>query len=138
MKTEGPDLTESGEGEKWLDNKIYTMAAWIGIVGMALALAAVASAGDWLRSLLIMVFLAASTAFVLLEDRLPALFNLLFVTAALLNVAGWVWWLYEKIPGYDEISHFFTSFAITLLLGYPVVRVMTRVWVWNHRVFFFW
>ncbi len=41
----------------------------------------------------------------------------LLVVAALLNAAGWGWELF-KMPGpYDEITHAFTIFAITLAFG---------------------
>ncbi len=41
----------------------------------------------------------------------------LLVVAALLNIAGWGWALF-KMPGpYDEITHAFTIFALTLAFG---------------------
>lgn len=120
-----------------LNNKVYTMAAWFGIVLLVVALTVVALRGNWLSTLLLAAFLIASITFVLLEDRLPAIFNLLFVIAALLNAAGWVWGLYGRIPGYDEVAHFFTSFAVALALGYPVLRILTTAGVGGHRIFFF-
>jgi hypothetical protein len=46
------------------------------------------------------------------------------VVAAVLNAAGWVWDLYTTVWGFDEVAHFYTSFAITLALGYRVFRAM--------------
>lgn len=120
-----------------LDNRAYTTAAWAGIVLLTVALAVVALRGSWLGALLLTAFLIASITFVLLEDRLPAVFNLLFVIAALLNAAGWVWEFYGRIPGYDEIAHFFTAFAVTLALGYPVLRTLISAGAGGRQTFFF-
>ena len=68
------------------------------------------------------LFLAASITFIAVEDQLPSLFSLLFVMAALLNAAGWVWGFYGSITGYDEFTHFFTTFAGTLALGFLMFK----------------
>ena len=57
-------------------------------------------------------FLIISFAFVIRDDKLPALFDFLFVLAALLNALGWVWGLFYLPGSYDEIVHAFTIFAI--------------------------
>jgi hypothetical protein len=56
--------------------------------------------------------------------RLPALFALLFVFSALLNAAGFVWDLYERISFFDELSHFYSSFACTTALGFLLYSSM--------------
>lgn len=137
MKRSGAPLGDGSALGARLNNKVYTTAAWFGIVLLIVALTVVALRGNWLNTLLLAAFLIASITFVLLEDRLPAVFNLLFVIAALLNAAGWVWELYGRISGYDEVTHFFTSFAVTLGLGYPVLRTLTIMGADRHRVFFF-
>lgn len=103
---------------------------------LAAALITVTFRGDWWGALLLAVFLFASIAFVLFEDRLPTLFDLLFVVAALLNGAGWVWGLYRQVAGYDEFTHFFTSFAVTLSLGFLVFRAVQAPFR-DHRILFF-
>jgi hypothetical protein len=40
-----------------------------------------------------------------------------FVITALINAGGSAWDRYNKPEPYDEIAHFFTSFAITLSAG---------------------
>lgn len=39
------------------------------------------------------------------------------VVAALANIAGYLWNLYERISWFDEVLHAFTSFALTLPLA---------------------
>jgi hypothetical protein len=108
----------SGRSRTNLDHKGYRTAAWVGIALLALAIIAAIVMGKWWGVLMLAAFLIASIAFVAFEDRLPALFDLLFVAAALVNALGWVFNLYTRVPGYDEIAHGFTMFAITLSFGF--------------------
>ncbi len=63
------------------------------------------------------------------------MFDLLFVVAALLNAVGWTWQAYTGIPGYDEFAHFFTSFTVTLSLGFLVYRSVREPFR-QHRLHF--
>jgi VanZ family protein len=72
-----------------------------------------------------------STAFVLRDRRLPTLFDFLFVVAALLNAGGWVGLFYQPGP-YDEITHAFTTFSITLALSFLVYLPMLNLFR-HHR-----
>jgi hypothetical protein len=118
-----------------LENKAYVAAAWLGIVLLAGACVFVLLKGNWFGGLLLAVFLVASVAFVVFDEELPGLFDLLFVAAAIVNAAGWVWDLYGRIPGYDEIAHLYTSFAVTLSLGHLVYR-RVRAPFREHRLHF--
>jgi hypothetical protein len=64
------------------------------------------------------LFLAASLAFVVMENPLPTLLDFLFVLAALLNTAGWVGGLFDQPRLYAEIAHAFITFAVTLALSF--------------------
>jgi hypothetical protein len=99
-------------------NNAFKIIAWIGIVALGVALVFVVMQGDWSGVALLAAFLLASVLFVAFENRLPALFDALFVLAAIVNAAGWVWNLYKPVWGYDEFAHFYTTFAVTLSLGY--------------------
>ena len=101
-----------------LDRKSYRTAAWIGIALLVPAIITAIVMEKWWGTLMLAAFLIASIAFVAFEDRLPALFDLLFVTAALVNALGWALDLYTRVPGYDEVAHAFTMFAITLSFGF--------------------
>lgn len=107
-----------------LESRIFRIISYIGIALLALATLVVLLRGDWWGTALLGVFLLASVLFVAFDDKLPALFDTLFVVAAIVNAAGWVWGLYRPVWGYDEIAHFFTTFAVTLAVGYLVLYVM--------------
>lgn len=117
-----------------LSSRGYTAAAWAGVALLAVAVVYVAIMGNWFGALLLAAFLTVSVAFVVAKP-LPSLFDLLFVAAAMLNAAGWVWDLYGKVVGYDEIAHFATSFAITLSLGFLVYREVREPFR-EHRLHF--
>lgn len=116
-----------------LDRRAYRILAWIGIAFIAAATVVVMLRGDWSGVAVLGAFLLASIALVAFEDRLPSLFDLLFVIAAMVNGAGWIWNLYKSVLGYDEFAHFFTTFAVALALGYLVLYVM-REHFRAHRV----
>lgn len=118
-----------------LDSPSYRIVSWIGIGLLAIAAVFVATRGDWSGVALLGAFLVASVLFVAFEDRLPALFDFLFVSAAIVNAAGWVWGLYKPVWGYDEIAHAYTTFAVTLSLGYLLLYVM-RLHFREHRLHF--
>ena len=68
-----------------------------------------------------------SLAFVVKDEKLPTLFDFLFVLAALVNAGGWVWeWFYAPGP-YDELVHGFTMFSITLALSFWVYGPMLTI-----------
>lgn len=100
------------------NHPIFFKAAWVGNGVLALCVGYSALTGDWLGVLFLAGFLVASVCFVAFEGRLPMLFDMLFVGAALLNAIGWAWDYYTTIWGYDEAVHFYTTFAVTLSLGY--------------------
>lgn len=91
--------------------------------------------GKWFAALTLGGFLIASVIFVARERQLPTLFDLVFVIAALINAAGWTWDLYHQPGPYDEIAHFFTSFALTLAIGFLLYDEVVRGF-YHHRVMF--
>lgn len=96
----------------------YRIAAWGGQSLLTIAVLVAASQGKWKEAIALGVFLLASFAFVALENHLPTIFDMLFVLAALLNAGGWVWDLFYQPGPYDEITHAFTIFSITLALSF--------------------
>jgi len=102
--------------------KGYRALAW-GLQGLlAVAIVVVLIQGKWLPAATLGGFLLVSFLFVKLERKLPTLFDLVFMIAALINAGGWAWDLYNKPGPYDEIAHFFTMFAITLAFGFLLYR----------------
>jgi hypothetical protein len=98
----------------------YRIAAWGGQCLLTITVLVTAAQGKWKEASALAIFLLASFAFVALENQLPTLFDMLFVLAALLNAGGWVWGLFYLPGPYDEITHAFTIFSITLALSFLV------------------
>ena len=68
--------------------------------------------------LAIALFVALSFAYLLREERLPNLFDLLVALSALLNAFGFVFDLYRAVPLYDEVAHAVTVFSLSLASFY--------------------
>ncbi|HEY9734842.1 MAG TPA: hypothetical protein V6D06_01125 [Trichocoleus sp.] len=111
----------------YLNWKGYRYAAWVGELFLGGAILLVLAQGQWQNALALGLFLVASLIFVIRDDKLPTLFDFLFVLAALANAGGWVFgWFY--VPGpYDELVHAFTTFAISLALSFLVYQSMLPV-----------
>ncbi|MGG6265579.1 hypothetical protein ACQ4M3_06185 [Leptolyngbya sp. AN03gr2] len=107
--------------------KGYRQLAWVGQGLLGLAVIVVAAQGQWQQALTLALFLGASLIFVVQDDKLPTLFDFLFVLAALLNAAGWVWGLFNAPGLYDEIVHAYTIFALTLAFSFLVYRPMLTI-----------
>lgn len=115
--------------------KGYRKAAWFGQALLAIAIAVVLIQGQWLAAATLAGFLLISYLFVAFDRKLPTLFDLLFVIAALINAGGWTWDLYNQPGPYDEIAHFYTIFAITLALGFMLYSPLMKSF-YDHRVLF--
>jgi hypothetical protein len=104
------------------DWKGYRILAWVlqGLLGIAIVVVLIQ--GKWLPAAALAGFLVISFLFVKLENKLPAIFDLVFMIAALINAGGWAWDLYNQPGLYDEVAHFFTIFAITLAFGFLLYR----------------
>jgi VanZ family protein len=68
------------------------------------------------------LFIALSFVYLLREQRLPNLFDLLVALSALLNAFGFVFDLYRGIPLYDEVAHAVTVFSLSLASFYLFYR----------------
>jgi hypothetical protein len=110
-----------------LNWKVYQLIAWVGQALLAILVIAAAVQGKWLNALGLAFFLITSFVFVVRDDKLPTLFDFLFVLAALLNSTGWVWNLFSIPSLYDEIVHAYTTFAITLALSFLVYSSVLNI-----------
>lgn len=115
--------------------KGFRVAAWAGQGLLAIAIVVVLFQGEWLQAAALGGFLIASFAFVRFDRRLPTLFDLMFVIAALINAGGWAWDWYNQPGLYDEVAHFFTMFAITLSFGYLLYTELMQSF-YKHRILF--
>jgi hypothetical protein len=112
----------------------YRIAAWIGQFCLAIATTIVLVRVGWQAALILLLFLVASLIFIIKERQLPSLFDLLFVIAALLNAGGWIGLFYQPGP-YDEITHAYTTFSITLALSFIVYQPMLSIFNTHRRLY---
>lgn len=103
-----------------LNSRGYRIGGWVGVALMAAAVIWLGWQAKWLGFAISLLFLTASAAFMTNRSQFPALFDLLFVIAALANGAGWVWEWYTEVIGYDEVVHAYTTFAASLSLGFAL------------------
>lgn len=100
----------------------YTAMAWALRAVLVLAFGQQALTGDWVGALAMALFLVLSFGYLLREEQLPNVFDGLTALAALLNAAGFVSDLYQRVPLYDEVAHAITIFAVTLAFFCPAYR----------------
>jgi hypothetical protein len=120
---------------KSLNWKGYRIIAWVGQALLTILVIAAAVQGKWTNAFGLAIFLIVSFVFVIQDDKLPTLFDFLFVLAALLNATGWVWDLFGMPGPYDEIVHGYTTFAITLALSFVVYGSMLNIFR-NHTLLY--
>ena len=83
-------------------------------VALCLFLAALLLMGDVTAALIVAVFLALSFAHLLRSERQPAFFDVVFALAALAGALGYAFDLFGEIVPYDELTHAFTTFSVSL------------------------
>lgn len=79
-------------------------------------------AGNFVDATALSLFLLLSFGYLLRQEHLPNLFDVLVATSALLNAFGFVFSLYKEIPFYDNVAHALTIFAVTLAFFYLIYR----------------
>ena len=83
-------------------------------VALCVLLVALLVLSDITAALIVAVFLALSFAHLLRSDRRPAVFDVLFALAALAGALGYAFDLFGEIVPYDELTHAFTTFSVSL------------------------
>ena len=83
-------------------------------IALCFMLAALVVLGDLQAALIVAVFVGLSFAHLLRSDRSPAFFDVLFALAALAGAVGFAFGLFDEIVPYDEITHAFTTFCVSL------------------------
>jgi hypothetical protein len=83
-------------------------------VALCVLLTALIVLGDLQAALIVAVFFGLSFAHLLRSDRSPTLFDVLFAFAALVGALGFVFDLFDEIIAYDELTHAFTTFSVSL------------------------
>ncbi len=83
-------------------------------VALCILLAALLVMSDITAALIVAVFLALSFAHLLRSERRPAVFDVVFALAALAGAMGYAFDLFGEIVPYDELTHAFTTFSVSL------------------------
>ena len=83
-------------------------------IALCVLLVALIVLGDIQAALIVAVFLGLSFAHLLRSDRRPAFFDVLFTLATLVAALGFVFDLFDEIVPYDELTHAFTTFSVSL------------------------
>jgi len=83
-------------------------------VALCVLLATVLVQGSVSAALLVAGFLVLSYIHLLRSERRPTLFEVLFALAALIAALGYVFDLFSEIVLYDEVTHAFTTFSVSL------------------------
>lgn len=118
-----------------LDTQGYQIAGWIGAAALGVSIVVAAVMSKWWGAAELAATLGLAVAFLLWRRRLPSLFSLLFVTAALLNALGWVFDLWRRVPLYDESVHVYTTFTVSLALAF-LAFYSVRVGFREHGMLF--
>lgn len=100
----------------------YVGGAWLARVLLVAAIVERVVAGDGLGAAALGLFTVLSFAWLLADDRLPDVFDLLVALAALLNAFGFVFHFYKRIPYYDNLAHATTIFTLTLAYYFLIYR----------------
>ena len=83
-------------------------------VALCVLVVALVFLGDLQAALIVAVFFGLSFAHLLRSDRRPAFFDVLFALAALAGALGFAFGLFDEIVPYDELTHAFTTFCVSL------------------------
>lgn len=112
-------MTDLGNSTSTLVNRpAFRWLAWLGVALQAVGFVAVLWFQRWNGAWIIGAFFVLSVTFLLMQDRVPSLLNLLVVLAALVNALGWSLNFFNRFVWYDEVVHFFSSFAVVSAIGY--------------------
>ncbi len=101
---------------------LYPRLAFAARIVLGLALLWELLSGDAVGALSTAIFIVLSFAYLLREEKLPNVFDMLVALSALLNAFGFVFDLYRGIPLYDEVAHAVTVFSLSLASLYLFYR----------------
>ena len=100
-----------------LDHPLFVQSTWVVLAILLAAAGYLFMQERWLGVAVLGGTILASLAFIVLDERLPRAFNLLFVLAGALNAGAYVFDLWDRIGVYDEFVHAYTTFALAAAFG---------------------
>lgn len=109
-----------------LDAPLYRHLSWLLLAGVVAGIAWSALVGHWFDAAVLGGFAALAGLFLRWQDELPRLIALLFLIAGLANAVGYAFDLWHTPRWFDEVVHFYTSFAVMAGLGW-IALARTRL-----------
>lgn len=104
-----------GQGQKELTrSSLYPPAVFALQIALGFSIARLLLEGAVAESIIVIVFLGLSFAYLLRDDQRPTLFDLMFALAALLAAIGYAFGFMESVAYYDKFTHAFVTFAVSL------------------------
>ncbi len=110
----------------------FALVALTAICAVYLVLAGRAADAAILAALVV-----GSLAFLLWQDRLPALFTLLFTAVAALNGAGYAFDLWQRPVWFDEMVHVLTPFVLVSAIAWLLIQRDEAKPAMNRATYFF-
>lgn len=108
---------------KFLDGTAYLAISFILLMLVATAAFVLALQQRWMDATALAALAMLGFAFLGMERMLPRMFTLLFILAALVNTAGYVFSLWHQLSYFDEAVHFFTSFTVMAAIGWIILSL---------------
>lgn len=107
-----------------LNSRVFLVLSYLILAATGVAAVYLMTAGRWLSAAGLGGFIALALIFLAQShrDKLPAIFDLLFVLAGLINAAAYVFELWRTPVWFDEAVHFYTSFTIMAAIGWLAFR----------------
>lgn len=114
----------------------WQVAAWVGVAAsVVVAVVVLLTSAQGSGAAMLLGFAGVSAFLLLGKQRVPAPLTFLFSLVGLLNGAGYAWGLFKQSGPFDEIAHLFTTFVITLTIGYAVYQSV-RLHFREHLILF--
>ena len=101
-----------------LNSSRYSIISFALLAVTAAGAIYMAISGQWWAALALTSIVGLALIFVSQRKRLPAIFTLLFVTAGVINAAGYIFSLWKTPVWFDEAVHFYTSFTVAAAIGW--------------------
>lgn len=101
-----------------LNARAFSMISYVLLAATAVGAVYMALAAQWFSALALAGIVVLALLFIAQQDRLPAIFTFLFVSAGVINAAGYIFQLWKTPAWFDEAVHFYTSFTVVAAIGW--------------------
>lgn len=103
--------------QTWMRGASIALAA-----AAALCAAYIALSGALIEAAILAALVIGALAMLLWQDKLPALFTLMFTAVAALNGCGYAFTLWGRPFWFDEVVHLVTPFVVVAAIAWILIR----------------